>query len=72
MISIAEPATISTKPSAIWARIVYVANKRYSHVFPENIEKYSPLSLKFNRLATLRDLLLSIGVHIEAKEYDFS
>jgi hypothetical protein len=41
-------------------------------VFPENIETYTPLSLKFNRLATLRDLLLSIGVHIEAKEYDFS
>jgi len=51
---------------------VYVAKKRYSHVLPEDINMYTPLTLKFNRLATLRDLVLSIGVHIEAKDYEFN
>lgn len=72
IITITQPTTISTKPSEIWARIVHVAQKRYSHALPADINTYTPLTLKFNRLATLRDLVLSIGVHIEAKDYEFN
>lgn len=67
------PESLSTKPSQLWSRICHIANKRYGHHgFPVNINDYSPLSLKFNRLATLRDLLLTIGLQIESKDYEFS
>lgn len=66
------PEALTMKPSKIWEKIAHVAVSRYQHIFPDNINDYTPLTMKFNRLATLRDLLLTIGVSIEAKEYDFS
>ncbi|EAR84624.2 translation initiation factor, putative (macronuclear) [Tetrahymena thermophila SB210] len=71
-IELALPEFLSSKPSDLWKRIIHIASKRYEYKLPENINDYTPLNLKFNRLATLRDLCLTIGVHIEAKDYEFT
>lgn len=57
------------KPSELWGRIKEIALKRYGYTFPEkqNFDNVEPI---INKFGLLRDLCLTVGIQIEATDYE--
>lgn len=64
------PSCLNKKPKDFWQQVVYIAQKRYQHCFPDNMEDFKGFKFNFNKLAVLRDLCLSVGLQIECADYD--
>lgn len=70
-IKIILPESLYWKPSDAWEQARNIAKARYGHAFPSDMSSVSVLRMPFNRLALLRDLCLSVGIHLIAREYNF-
>lgn len=50
------------KPNEVWDEICKIANARFRYEFPKNQLDFEVFKFPFQKVATLRDVCLSVGI----------
>ena len=58
------------KPNEVWEEIRKIALARFSHELVKNQSDLHVFKFPFQKLATLREVCLSVGLVLERKNYD--
>ena len=70
LLPLEQPKALSLKPSELYSVLRIIAKQRYGFELPERQQELKCLSNSINKLATIRDVCLKLGVKIAAgKEY---
>lgn len=64
LLPLEQPATLSLKPSELYAKLRIIARQRYGYDLPANQSELKCLQNATNKLATLRDICLKLGVKV--------
>ena len=54
-------------PSQLWAIILKIADKRFSFPLNQSILEFELFKVPYQKIATLRDLCLSVGLVLERR-----